>query len=404
MGPLDGVTVVEVSHEAVAWAGKLMADLGARVVVVEPPAGSVQRHYGPFAGDVADPARSLWWWHYNTSKLGVVLDLDDEAGQAGLRRLLAEADVLLEAEVPGRLAALGLDAAALEAANPALVHCAVTWRGQASGASAHAETDLTVLAAGGPVWSCGYDDHTLPPVRGGGNQGYHTASHWAVMSVLVALLEREETGRGQFIDVSAVAAANVTTEMASYGWLGAEWEVQRQTGRHATPTPTQETQVRCADGRYVNTGVPARTPVEFREVLAWLDELGLREEFPLTALLEMGAERERISLADVEDDPMIGEIFGAGREAQWFLAERLGAYEYFTQSQGHGLVAGIVYAPEEVLADPHFIARGFPVGVDHDGTTYTYPGAPYRFGATPWSVRRAPSLGEHQHEVFGPPA
>ena len=83
-----------------------------------------------------------------------------------------------------------------------------------------------MLAGGGPVWNCGYDDHSLPPVRGGGNQGHHTASHFAVMSTLVALLARDENGGGQHIDVSMHAAANVTTEAGSYEWLVAQATVQ----------------------------------------------------------------------------------------------------------------------------------------------------------------------------------
>ncbi len=74
-GPLAGVRVVELSHEHVAFAGKLLADLGAEVTVVEPPGGSAQRAFGPFLDDEPGPERSLWWWHYNTSKRSVVADL-----------------------------------------------------------------------------------------------------------------------------------------------------------------------------------------------------------------------------------------------------------------------------------------------------------------------------------------
>src|SRR5206468_895378 len=126
-----------------------------------------------------------------------------------------------------------------------------------------AATDLTLLAGGGPVWSCGYDDHALPPVRGGGNQAYHIGGHHAVMALLVALLERERSGRGQLVDVNIHAACNVTTELATYEWLVARATVQRQTGRHASTTRSSPTQVRCADGRHANTGVPPRTPEEF---------------------------------------------------------------------------------------------------------------------------------------------
>ena len=98
MGPLDGVRVVELSHERGAWAGKLLADLGAEVVVVEPPGGSIQRRYGPFVDDEPGPERSLWWWYYNTSKRGVVADLDQDREQ--LLALVAGADVFIEAEAP----------------------------------------------------------------------------------------------------------------------------------------------------------------------------------------------------------------------------------------------------------------------------------------------------------------
>lgn len=82
MGALDGRKVVELSGDATAFAGKLLADMGADVIVVEPVGGSPQRRYGPFVGDKPGPERSLHWWHYNTSKRSVVLDLDDPTGRA----------------------------------------------------------------------------------------------------------------------------------------------------------------------------------------------------------------------------------------------------------------------------------------------------------------------------------
>ena len=396
MGPLDGVRVVELAHEHGAWAGKLLGDLGADVIVVEPPGGAAQRRFGPFLEDTPGPERSLWWWHYNTSKRSVVADIERDHDR--VLALVADADVLVEAEVPGVLDAAGLGWAAVSAANPRIVMVSISPFGQDSPRSSEATTDLTVLAEAGPAWSCGYDDHELPPVRGGGNQGFHTAGHWAVMAVLVALLHREETGEGQHIDVSMQAASNVTTEMATYGWMATGAEVQRQTGRHAAPVFTLPTQVRCKDGHYATTGLPPRAPADFRNVLALLDRLGLRDEFPSSAVLELGAERDRINLADIETDPLIAEIFGAAREVLWFLAEHMSAADFFVETQRIGIATGVIYTPGEAMADPHFVARGFPVEIHHDelGRTFTYPGAPYRFSATPWSARRAPLLGEHQ--------
>jgi crotonobetainyl-CoA:carnitine CoA-transferase CaiB-like acyl-CoA transferase len=403
-GALEGVTVVELASDAATFAGKLLADLGADVVLVEPPGGHRSRAYGPFAGDVADPERSLWFWHYHTSKRGVVLDLDGADGAAAFRRLAAGADVVLEAEPPGRLAALGLDHGDLRPANPRLVWTSLTPFGRDNPRSAEQATDLTVLAGGGPVWSCGYDDHSIPPVRGGGNQGYQTGSLFAVMGTLTALLVRDVTGEGQHVDTSLHAAANVTTEAASYEWLVARKTVQRQTARHAATHPTANTDALCADGRQVNTGVPPRSTAELEGLLRWLDDLGGRERFDDHVLLQLGVERGGVQIHEIFDDAEAMAIFGAGREAVQFIASQVSAYDFFVGAQTLGLACGIIYSPEEVLADPHFVDRGFPVPVEHPelGCSVTYPGAPFHLPRSPWRIRRrAPRLGEHQDEVLG---
>ncbi len=401
MTALHGLRVIELAHERGAFAGKLLADMGADVIVVEPPEGSALRRWGPFVDDRPDPEQSLAWWHYNTSKRGVVLHLEAEAGRESFRGLVAGADLVLECEDPGRLTGLGLDYAQL--AHPALIWVSITPFGRAQPGRADLATDLTVLAAGGPVWSCGYDDHALPPVRGLGCQGYSTACHYAMMSALTALLWRGVSGEGQLIDVSMHAAANVTTEMASYNYLVQGTTVQRQTGRHALETLSMPSQVRCADGRYVNTGVPPRQPKEYAGLLGWLHELGIADDFPETVFLELGAKRDFVDLSKLGQDDEITAIFGAGREALNFAASRLSAYDFFVGCQRAGMPVGVIYAPEEAFEDPHFVARGFQSPVEHPelGRTVRYPGAPYHFEKTPWRIsRRAPLLGEHTAEVL----
>jgi benzylsuccinate CoA-transferase BbsE subunit len=113
----------------------------------------------------------------------------------------------------------------------------------------------------------------------------------------------------------------------------------------------------------------------------------------------MGAEMERIDLSQIEKDPMLAEILGAAREVAAFLCQRLDAYDIFFGWQSRGMAAGVIYSPDEALADPHVVARGFPVEIEHDelGRSFTYPGVPYKFNGTPCSVAgRAPLLGEHQ--------
>lgn len=405
MSALNGIRVIEIGHERISFAGKLMGDMGADVILLEPPQGEASRDYPPFLDGEPGANRSMYFWHYNTSKRSVIVDLETAAGQNAFRALIATADVLLESEPIQRLSELGLDYADLIRIKPDLIHAAMTPYGRNEPASDLPATDLTIMAAGGPPWSCGYDDHSLPPVRGWGNQGYHTGCHFTYLAVLTALLHRDKTGEGQFIDVSMTAALNVTTEAASYSWLIREATLQRQTGRHASVRPSGETQMPCADGRYVNTGVPPRFPHEFSRLLAWLHEIDLVSKLPEAVFLEMGANWEGpFDLSQIGKDDTITAIFGAGREALKLIAMSVTAQEFFIGCQNAGLAVGIIYSPEEAFEDEHFKARGFQVEVTHDdfGRSFRYPGAPYKLPNSPWSISaRAPHLGEHTEEVLG---
>ncbi|MDE0451572.1 MAG: CoA transferase [Gammaproteobacteria bacterium] len=402
-GALQGIRVVELAGDSVAFAGKLLGDMGADVILVEPPGGDPARGYPPFVDDEPGEDRSLYWWHYHTSKRGVVIDLDDEAGRDRFRALVATADVLLEGEPRERLGSLGIDYEDLKSIREDLVHVAVTPYGRADPKSDLPFTDLTLMAAGGPPWSCGYDDHSLPPIRGP-LQGFHIACHFAVMSTLTALLHRAISGTGQFIDVSMTAAGNVTTEGASYNWLIARNTVQRQTGRHASVQPSVETQQLCADGRYANTGVGPRQAAGFAALDRWLRELGLDAELPEAVFLEMGANYEGpLDISKIGEDDEITAIFGASRAALRLIASRLPAQEFFIGCQSAGLTAGAVNSPEEAFEDEHFKSHGFQVPVFHEdlGRDVLYPGAPIKLPECPWAIsRRAPKLGEHDDEVF----
>ncbi len=267
MTALAGVRVIELANERIAYAGKLLADMGADVILVEPPAGDAARAFGPFAADEPGPDRSLWWWQYHTSKRGVTLDLESEADRTRFRALLATADILLESEPAGRLAELGLDYDELKAERPELVFVSMTPFGRGSGNAAAPAVDLTILAGGGPCWSCGYDDHTLPPVRGPG-QGFHTACHFAAMSALtVAYFWRLGSGKGQFVDVLHARGRQRHDGRRDHeDWIIAQRTVQRQkTGRHAAAGQTQETQVRCAGRALREHRLPVAQPGRLRD-------------------------------------------------------------------------------------------------------------------------------------------
>lgn len=403
MSALEGTRVIEIANERCAFAGKLLGDMGADVILVEPPGGEPSRNYPPFMDDEPSPDGSLYWWHYNTSKRSIVLDLETDEGRGAFRKLVASADVLLESEPPGRLAELGLDYDAITEVKADLIHVSMTPFGRENSRRAEPVTDLTILAGGGPVWSCGYDDHSISPIRGGGNQGYQTGCHYAVMSALTAIFFHGATGEGQFVDVSMHAAANVTTEMSSYFYLIAGETVIRQTGRHAMPMETMPVQIQCKDGRYATTGMPPRTPAGFGDLYDWLEELGLASELPEAIFLDNARHRESIGFAEIGVDDEVTAIFSASREAISLICANLPADEFFNGAQKLGITVGAVLSPEEAYEDPHFIDRGFQVEVEHPelGRQIRYPGAPYQLPASPWRIsRRAPQLGEHNVEIF----
>lgn len=389
---LDGIRVIELADAHGEWCGKLLADMGADVIKVEPPAGAPSRSVGPFAGDKPGPERSLYFWRYNAGKRGVTLEVERAEDAESLRHLIVGADVFIETLPPGRAAAMGLDYATLNATNPRLVHVAVTPFGQSGPYvdAGYRTTDLVTMALGGPMQSCGYDpeDGDLPPVRPGAYHSYHTASHYACIAVLVALFEREASGRGQYVDVSAHATCAVTVEFASLYWEYAGAIVRRQTGRHALPGQTARTQYICADGEPINVAIPFDGRA-YQRLVDYLRAEGL------------GAGLVDEAAYDPVKRLETGSIVLAGLE---LLAARHTAEELFHIGQRFGMTWGAVRAPEDWLDDPHAVARGFFVELEQPqiGRAVPHPGAPFKSTATqPRVERRAPLLGEHNAEILG---
>ncbi len=397
-GPLTGLRVVEVCDELGQYAGKLLADMGADAIKIEPPEGSAARRVGPFAGDRPGPNRSLNFWYHNTNKRSVVLDLEGSASDRALARaLIARADVFLEALPPGRPAALGLDYEALAAANAGLIHCALTPFGQDGPWAHYRISDLTALAVGGPMSMNGYDLEDAPgapPIHGKGDQAFNTAAHFAVMGILTALLARETSGAGQYIDCAMHEALSSTTEVALPHWLYAKTNVVRQTGRHAATVRTEPWIHPARDGLDVLAYNIGRSNESWTKLKAWMQSHGFGARF----------DEPRF------DDPVARQGGRGGPLAKEIVAEvarfvaALDAGEVYRDAQTRGLPWAPVRAPDETLADAHLHDRGHFVATTGEGAPSEgalMPGAPYVLGATPWELRRpAPKLGEHTDEVL----
>lgn len=383
-GPLTGLRVLELADEKGQFCGKLLADLGADVIKIEPPGGEPCRRVGPFLDDVPHPDRSLSFWYYNTSKRGVTLDVRSADGFALFRRLVAGADVVLETFEPGFLSF-----ETLREGNAGLIHCAVTPFGQTGPWRDFLSSDLLHMAAGGEMASCGYDESDVPIAPGGG-QAWHMGCHYAFMAIMAALVHRTVSGVGQFIDVSVHEACSLTTESQVANWIYRGEVLQRRTGRHHAVAVTPRTQFRAKDGVYVTALISGGlNPRNVRDLAALMDVYGMAGD--------LGDPRYQDPAVIAESTGHIIDELLAG-----FIAS-LPAEEVYHAAQARGFTWGAVRAPEDLLEDPHLADRGFWKTVDHPelGRSFVYPGEAAIFGGSPWGIsRRAPLVGEHNREVF----
>jgi len=349
---LDGVRVLEIASRAGAYAGKLLADMGAEVVLVEPPGG--------------DPARAdaLSFWHYNGGKRCLELDLESEAGRARLRELAAGADVLLEAGVR-RFPPLWLDDPIQSGASrrtPDLVHVAITPFGLDGPRRDWQSCDLVAQAAGGMAFVNGHPQEA--PLAGLGLQAYHSASAYAAIAALLALWQRRRDGRGRRVDVSLQACVAATVEHAS--------SFLQQTGaieeRRDTLHWSRTFRVgRCRDGRVLHCALG-----DWTSLLEWLKSDGAAQDLERPEWEEFAWRKEHCEhLFDVLD--------------AWAAGYRVA--ELVEGAQLRRLPYAAVRSLAELARDPQLAARGFFVAAEHPELgRLRCPGAPYRLSATPWRL------------------
>ena len=208
MGPLSGIRVVDLADEKGELCGRMLADLGAEVIRVEPPEGTISRTLGPFAPD----GSSLYFAVRNMGKRGVVIDLETEAGRKRLEALVADADILVESSHPGTQKRLGIDAETLRARHPELIVTSISDFGQDGPYADYQGTNMVGVAMGGMLHRAGIAEK--PPVMIPGNLAYDVAGIAGAFGSLLAFYKRIHTGVGQHIDVSAMDAVAGLTDWA----------------------------------------------------------------------------------------------------------------------------------------------------------------------------------------------
>src|SRR5215813_3124438 len=225
---LSPYRVLDLSTERGLLCGQILGDLGADVIKIEPPGGSPARSLAPFFEDQPGPDRSLYWWAYNRNKRSITLNLETDEGRELLRHLAARSHFLIESFNPGYMHERALGFEDLAARNPELIYVSITAFGQHGPKASYADSDLVILAAGGPLLLGGDEDR--PPVRLSVPQAYLHACGDAAVGALVANHERRRSGTGQHVDVSAQQSVTLATQANNLAYRLEADEAHRMAG------------------------------------------------------------------------------------------------------------------------------------------------------------------------------
>ena len=401
---LDGVRVVEFTGEAGAYCGRLLADLGAEVIKVEPPDGGLARHIPPYFHGQEGPDTSLAFWVHNTSKKSVVLDLDQSGDQRKARQLALGADIVLEDCPVGYLAERGLGYEELKGEKPALVYTSVTGFGQTGPHAGFSFSDIVGQAMGGIMTLAGEPED--PPNMIVGNQAYASASVHAAQGTLVALLHAEATGAGQHVDVSAQEALSMSQETAMQTWDLQKRNRVRTGERGMLPISLPAVGVYPTQDGHVSLFVLAPGGADFPAFVEWMRENGMAgdlDQEPYASLvpqLNMATITQYMMNPDSAQE-VIPQLQHINELVRDFVAS-MSSVQMYEEGQGRNLLVGIVSTPENLAHNSQLRAREWYVGVGFDylQATLEFPGPPYRLSETPAVITRPPRLGEHTDETL----
>ncbi len=394
MGALSGYVVLDLTVERGWMCGRVLADLGADVIKVEPPGGDPGRKRGLFADQARPvPEENLSWWFENRGKSSVVLDLELETDKDRLLQLVDGADILIESYEPGWLEQRGLGVDVLLARNPHLVVTSITPFGRTGPYANWSATDLTVAASTGEMWLTG--DIDRPPVRLSVPQLFQHAGVEAAAHTLAALFHAQNTGLGQHVDVSAQLAALRCLMNAQAFHILEGRELFRQGAHNNAGRATFRIINPCIDGyaAVLTAGGPIGGPM-MRFLIDWADSEGVAHP------LVLGRDFSTIIFGDEPDEfyeavsSTLTDLFALHTKAELYQA----ALEQL-------LLVAPVYNVADLRADEQLAAREYFVDVEHGSRGVVAAAGPWvKLSQTPLdTARRAPTVGEHTADVFARP-
>lgn len=384
-GPLQGIRVLDFTQGSEQYCGKLFAQLGASVTLVEPLLGSAIRRDGPFVDHIPHKERSLSFAYFNQGKRGIALDLEHAQARDIVHSLVGQTDLLIESYKPGQMSAWGLGYEALRKIQPRMVMTSISAFGQ-TGPFAHYEAnDLVSLAYGGLLSLGGYPD--IAPIAPFGNQALVSAAQFSAVASMAALLQAEGSqaaDAGQHVDVSVQESVAMALENAVQ-FVELEKTVRKRNGGEQRQAGTGV--FPCKDGMvYLMAGGVASNKF-WNTTTNWLVEVGA----PQAEQLREARWLDNAFLQTPEAKQIFSDIFLP------FASQHTKA-ELYAQGQQRRIPICPVSTTTDLLANRQLAYRQFFEQTTHPftGATLTMPGAPYQLAASPWQLGRpAPRLGEH---------
>ena len=376
---LEGIRVLEVGQGLAApYCTKMMASFGAEVIKVEDPSGGDSfRRTGPFLDHTPNPETSAPFLYLNTGKKSITLDIQNASGADTFKRLVATTDVLVEDLPPGSMGKMGLGYDTLEAINPSLVMTSITGFGQTGPYRDYKSNSMISYAVTGLMYMNGEPDRE--PLTGSGHIPEYEAAVHAYNAIAAALFWRDDSGEGQYIDVSVMEAMAYFHEFAIVVWTHVGILNERAGNRHPVGIHPLSLYP-CKDG-YVSISVA--TPDQYDNLMLLIERPDLLDE-PRYA-----DRHDRWNLADEFDAILL----------PWLLEHT--ADDIVSRAQELRIPSGRLNDCGQLLSDPQLVARDFWVDVEHPyGGRQTYPGAPFKMTETPFQLSRAPMLGEHNEDIL----
>ena len=394
-GLLSPYRALDLTDELGFLCGKILGDLGADVIKIEPPGGDPARAIGPFYKNQIAPEKSLFWFGFNNNKRGITLNLESPRGRELFLQLVATSDFVIETFTPGYLDSLNLGYAALSKVNPRVVLTSITPFGQTGPYSRFKASDIEIMALSGCMSLTGDTDR--PPLRVTFPQSYGWTGSYAATGALAAHYHRGRTGEGQQVDVSAQACLLWAFSHAHTFW-DLNRHVEKRAGSFMTGRSITGAKMRvfwpCKDGylNFIIYGGEAGRRTN-QALVDWMDSQGKAPDFLKQK------DWKTFDIAKVTQDEIdrmeepIGEFFKGVTKA-----------DFFKQVVKRQMLGYPVASVKEIFADPQHEARNFWQTVEHPElkSAIEYPGGFAKFSEGACQIwRRAPLIGEHNHEIYG---